>query len=335
MKTFFFFFLESTCALCPWSLALASSIPVLGLESVCPRKGCPWPWPWPRIFFVSLALALASSLVSSTPPLRIRSAWKKFKEVSNVICGRSISLKVRGTLYKTYMRYALTYGAECWALNIENERRLKTTEMRMLRMICEKTLKDKTNNEKIREMTGVVRFEEFLREKRLRWLGHVERMDEERGPVKALLLEVDGTKKGRPKKRWKEVLECDMTATGLQRLDAQDRERWRLGCKNQLTPACGEPLLSSRNRRKHIPWAKWWRWWKVFCVVALCYRLQIRLDINLPYIVTKHQSWALAAHLYILLAIALLPQLFLNCCDGACAASILAILSASAIQIQL
>ena len=63
----FFFFLESTCALCPWSLALASSIPVLGLESVCPRKGCPWPWP--RIFFVSLALA--SSLVSSTPPLLI------------------------------------------------------------------------------------------------------------------------------------------------------------------------------------------------------------------------------------------------------------------------
>ena len=63
----FFFLLESTCALCPWSLALASSIPVLGLESVCPRKGCPWPWPWPRIFFVSLALA--SSLVSSTPPL--------------------------------------------------------------------------------------------------------------------------------------------------------------------------------------------------------------------------------------------------------------------------
>ena len=40
---------------------------VLGLESVCPRKGCLWPWP--RIFFVSLALA--SSLVSSTPPLLI------------------------------------------------------------------------------------------------------------------------------------------------------------------------------------------------------------------------------------------------------------------------
>ena len=28
---------------------------------------------------------------------RIRSAWKKFKEVLNGQCGRSISLKIRGT----------------------------------------------------------------------------------------------------------------------------------------------------------------------------------------------------------------------------------------------
>ena len=67
-----FFFREHLC-LCPWSLAEASSIPVLGLESVCPRKGCHWPWPWPRIFFVSLALA--SSLVSSTPPLCLTVTW--------------------------------------------------------------------------------------------------------------------------------------------------------------------------------------------------------------------------------------------------------------------
>ena len=53
--------------LAPVSLVLASSIPILGLERFYPRKGCPWPWP--RIFFVSLALA--SSLVSSTPPLII------------------------------------------------------------------------------------------------------------------------------------------------------------------------------------------------------------------------------------------------------------------------
>ena len=55
-------------------------------------------------------------------------------------------------------------------------------------------MKDKMKNKKIREMTSVERLEEFLREQRL---GHVERMDEEKGPVKALLLEVDGKKKDR------------------------------------------------------------------------------------------------------------------------------------------
>ena len=37
LKTFFFF--GRTLA----SVSLASSIPVLGLKCVCPRKGCPWP----------------------------------------------------------------------------------------------------------------------------------------------------------------------------------------------------------------------------------------------------------------------------------------------------
>ena len=40
------------------SLVLASSVAVFSLKRFCP-------WPWRRIFFVSLA----SSLVSSTPPL--------------------------------------------------------------------------------------------------------------------------------------------------------------------------------------------------------------------------------------------------------------------------
>ena len=46
------------------------SVSVLGLERFCLRKGCPWP----RIFFVSLA----SSLVSSTPPLQIIAGTQKW-----------------------------------------------------------------------------------------------------------------------------------------------------------------------------------------------------------------------------------------------------------------
>ena len=65
-------------------------------------------------------------------------------------------------------------------MRIEDERRLITTEMRMLRLICGKTLKDKITTEKVRKLTGVDEMKEFLRGQKLRWLGHVERMHENR-----------------------------------------------------------------------------------------------------------------------------------------------------------
>ena len=56
------FFLENTCALWPWSLA--SSIPVLGLERVCPRKvGL---WPWPRVFLCILGLGFEPCILDCT-----------------------------------------------------------------------------------------------------------------------------------------------------------------------------------------------------------------------------------------------------------------------------
>ena len=184
---------------------------------------------------------------------RIRSAWRKFKIVSGLLCKKGLSLRVKGILYKIYVRTTLSYGAECWAMRMEDERKLKATEMRMLRMMCGKTLNDRISNVKIREMTAVEKIEEFIRGQRLRWLGHVERMDIERGPVKAQHLKIDGSKKGRPKKRRKEVLERDMTIRGLKRSDAQDRKKWKLGCSNRLTPACGETLPGSRRKLSHPP----------------------------------------------------------------------------------
>ena len=63
---------------------------------------------------------------------------------------------------------------------VENERKVKTTEMRMLHMICGKKLKNKVSNNNFREMTRVDGIEEFLQEQKLQWLGHVERIDKEK-----------------------------------------------------------------------------------------------------------------------------------------------------------
>ena len=72
-----------------------------------------------------------------------------------------------------------------WPLRKEDGRKLPTTEMRKLRMISGKTLGDGIRNQTIRDVTGVEKIKDFMREQRLRWFGYVERMDDERTPVKA------------------------------------------------------------------------------------------------------------------------------------------------------
>ena len=68
---------------------------------------------------------------------------------------------------------------------------------------------------------------EVIRRNRLRWFGHVERRDELCWIKRIETLQVDGDGvKGRPRKRWREVLKEDMRKKGLCREDAWDRSRW-------------------------------------------------------------------------------------------------------------
>ena len=73
--------------------------------------------------------------------------------------------------------------------------RLLISEMGMLRMICCLTLRYCIINETIHEMTDVGKILEFLRERRLQWFGHVEKMNDEKAPVKAKHFVVNGTKR--------------------------------------------------------------------------------------------------------------------------------------------
>ena len=63
-----------------------------------------------------------------------------------------------------------------------------------------KTLRYGISNEAIRNVTGVEK--KLLREQIMQWFGHVERMDDERVPVKAKQLVIESSKKkGQPKKK--------------------------------------------------------------------------------------------------------------------------------------
>ena len=71
----------------------------------------------------------------------------------------------------------------------------------MLRMICRETLKDLVENMVTASRVGVDDLEEHLRQKRLRWFGHIVRRDEEVEIKKVLEFKIEERRKrGRPVK---------------------------------------------------------------------------------------------------------------------------------------
>jgi hypothetical protein len=61
------------------------------------------------------------------------------------------------------------------------------------------------------------------------WLGHLERMEEERKTKKIFTEELEGTRRGKPRKRWKEELERDLQVLGVRRWRelVADRKKWK------------------------------------------------------------------------------------------------------------
>ena len=75
--------------------------------------------------------------------------------------------------------------------------------------------------------------EEVSRRNRLRWLGHVHRMENNRLPRQAMKWVPTGgrRKRGRPRKNWRAIIEDDLNVMGMSWEEAEiaagDRTTWR------------------------------------------------------------------------------------------------------------
>ena len=137
-------------------------------------------------------------------------------------------------LYKTLIRPVVTYSAQTWILNKEDEESLRIFERKVIRRIygpiCENGVWRVRYNieiDQILEGQDIVRYVKSLR---LGWLGHVERMENNRIPKSLLHDKIIGVKRrGRPRKRWLQDVEQDlkkMQIGGWRRI-AQQREEWK------------------------------------------------------------------------------------------------------------
>ena len=141
------------------------------------------------------------------------------------------------TLYRTLIRPVVLYGHETWTLLAEDERALGVFERKVLRTIyggiqdADGEWRRRMNHE-LHALLGEPNIAQMARIGRLRWAGHVARMDVN-SPVRLLFdrEELDGgRKRGAQRKRWGDQLKEDLkqiTNLGDWREAAQNRGRWR------------------------------------------------------------------------------------------------------------
>ena len=99
--------------------------------------------------------------------------------------------------------------------------------MRMLRWARGKTRLDHVTNLDIWKEAHMYPMGESLREKRLRWCGHVQRRDKDDATRKILPMTVDGKQnRGRPKLRWRDLVKEDMARNRMTTKMAEDRKHW-------------------------------------------------------------------------------------------------------------
>ena len=133
----------------------------------------------------------------------------------------------------------MLHASETWPLTKQNLQRLQRNDRAMIRQICNVRPQDivPTRSNELLVRLGIEDLDLILKERRLRWYGHVERSN---GAVKtaAPFLQVDGKRgPGRPKMTWKQLTERDCREWKLSAINPHDREIWCEICLECSKPA--------------------------------------------------------------------------------------------------
>jgi len=135
---------------------------------------------------------------------------------------RLLSRTTKIWLYKSLIRPVVTYGAETWTMTKKEEQALLIFERKIFRRVYGPKYEDgewkSRTNWELEELNKGENIVKWIQGQRISWLGHLERMEEDRMPKKIFTQELEGTRRrGRPRKGWREEVERDLQVLGVRR----------------------------------------------------------------------------------------------------------------------
>ena len=89
-----------------------------------------------------------------------------------------LTMHTKIQIYRACVVSTLRYDSESWTLRVRQERKLNAFHMHSLRCILNIAWKDKIPNNTVLERAGCTSMFTLLKQRRMRWLGHVVLMDD-------------------------------------------------------------------------------------------------------------------------------------------------------------
>ena len=146
-------------------------------------------------------------------------------------CG--LGIKAKKCLYEGVILPTALNGVEAWGMRSAERRKVNVLEMKCLRSLVGVSRMERVSNEEVHRRAGIERELASRADQRvLRWIGHVERMDEDRMDRRVLMAEVCGGRvRGRPRLGWMDGVKVALGNRGMTvlaaRQCAKDRKEWR------------------------------------------------------------------------------------------------------------
>ena len=166
----------------------------------------------------------------------------------------NLSVKTIMAVYNACVTSTLLYGSET-GTTCAQERRLNSFHLRSIHRILVISWQDKVANADVLSRAGLPTMYTLLRQRRLRWLGHVRRMEDGRIPQDILYDELALGRRttGRPNLRYKDVCVRDMKAVDIDTISweglAAHRTKWTSALRQHLKTGEHKLMTAAADKR--------------------------------------------------------------------------------------
>ena len=188
---------------------------------------------------------------------RLSNASRAFGRLQTTVWkSRQLKQQTKLSLYRAVVLTTLLYGSESWVTRRHHIKQLERFHQRCLRNILRIKWWDFIPNSEVLGKANLTCIEAMITKKRLRWAGHVSRMENHRLPKIALYGELSTGRRnvGTPKKRYKDLLKSSFSNFGINNTEwpklASDRDAWKAAINAGAIAFNEKNILTAMEKRK-------------------------------------------------------------------------------------